>query len=207
LTKIGDGTLILAAGTNTNGTSTYTGPTSVNDGALIVDGAISGSTIAVNTGGTLGGGGTVTAVNLSSGGNLAPGNGGIGTLTAANVTFASGSAFTLEINSSLVGGTDRLAASGTVNLASASLSAFDLGAATLSGGQVFNFITATSVVGQFAGLPDLAFLTIGANSYQIDYTSSSVSLIAVPEPGSALLFAGAFGTLLGLRRRPNRASK
>ncbi|WP_298023861.1 autotransporter-associated beta strand repeat-containing protein, partial [uncultured Parasphingopyxis sp.] len=72
LTKMGTGTFTLS------GEGTYTGPTRVNGGSMIVHGVIV-SDATVNAGARLGGSGTVGAV-ISAGGTLAPGA-SIGTLT------------------------------------------------------------------------------------------------------------------------------
>jgi autotransporter-associated beta strand protein len=96
----GGGNLIISAGTETlSGAGSYTGTTTINGGTLLVNGAIS-SGVTVNSGGTLGGTGTVPSVTLNSGGMLAPGAAGAGTLTVNGaVTFVSGSKFVVEQSS------------------------------------------------------------------------------------------------------------
>ena len=67
----------------------YSGPTTVANGVLQVDGTVSHSAITVKGVGLLDGTGTVGAVTVLEGGVLAPGDGGIGTLnTTGNVTFS-----------------------------------------------------------------------------------------------------------------------
>ncbi len=52
----------------------------------------------MNSGGTLGGTGTVAATTINSGGTLAPGN-SIGTMTVSgNLSFASGSTYAVEVS-------------------------------------------------------------------------------------------------------------
>ncbi|MCF8533674.1 MAG: autotransporter-associated beta strand repeat-containing protein [Reyranella sp.] len=90
LNKTGGGTLILS------GANTYTGPTSIDDGRLAVNGSIT-SDVTVGSGGNLGGSGTITGT-VSSGGTLAPGN-SIGTLTVnGSFTQAAGSTYQVEVN-------------------------------------------------------------------------------------------------------------
>ncbi|WP_075090615.1 beta strand repeat-containing protein [Verrucomicrobium spinosum] len=95
LVKVGSGAFKLTRA------NTYTGTTTVNAGALIVNGST--STGAMNVSGTLGGNGTVGGVTtLLTGGSLNPGdpdsNGGIGKLTLSQgVTLNTGSSSTLEI--------------------------------------------------------------------------------------------------------------
>ena len=67
LEKIGAGSLVLTAA------NTYTGPTTVNAGALVVNGSIANSAVTVNSGAILAGTGTVGATTINSGGTFAPG--------------------------------------------------------------------------------------------------------------------------------------
>ena len=71
------------------GTNTYTGSTAVNDGKLIVDGSLGTTAVAVESGATLGGIGSIGgAVNVKAGAFVAPGNTGARTLTVASATLA-----------------------------------------------------------------------------------------------------------------------
>ena len=87
LTKAGPGVVMLA------GNNTYTGPTVVDEGRLIVYGSIAaGSNVSVQNGATLGGAGTLYGnVGGAAGGNIAPG-------MSTNVSSCTG---TLTINGDL----------------------------------------------------------------------------------------------------------
>jgi len=78
-TKVGSGSLTLS------GNNTYTGQTAVNAGTLLVNGSQSTATgaVTVASAATLGGTGTLGGATTING-ILAPGDGGIGTLTIAN---------------------------------------------------------------------------------------------------------------------------
>jgi len=68
MTKNSVGTLTLG------GVNTYTGATTVGGGLLVVNGSIASSPVTIQSGGTLGGSGTVGAVTVQSGGTINPGN-------------------------------------------------------------------------------------------------------------------------------------
>jgi autotransporter-associated beta strand protein len=110
LVKAGAGTLAL------NGASTYTGPTSVTNGTLLVNGGLV-SPVTVWDGAVLGGTGRITtnatAVTVKAGGSVNPGTiGGVGTLTVTGaVDFASGSVLAVDLSGATA---DRLAVSGNV---------------------------------------------------------------------------------------------
>ena len=63
----GSGVQVLA------GSNTYTGPTTINQGTLLVNGSLV-SPVTVNSGGTLGGTGNLASGTVSSGGAIAPGS-------------------------------------------------------------------------------------------------------------------------------------
>jgi fibronectin-binding autotransporter adhesin len=99
ITKIEGGTVKLSS------LNTYSGSTTVNAGALLVNGSLSASVnpVSVN-GGRLGGTGTISRpVSITSSGTIRPGDGGPGTLTINNgqtLTLASGSTYTWEAGAS-----------------------------------------------------------------------------------------------------------
>ena len=82
LTKTGTGVLTLS------GTNTYTGPTTVSAGTLLVNGSQPSSSVTVASGATLGGTGTTGPVTIS--GIVSPGVGGPGILHSGNATFNPG---------------------------------------------------------------------------------------------------------------------
>ena len=77
LEKTGAGTLELAAA------NTYTGPTLVSEGTLVVNGSVGNTATTVAAAGTLGGNGTLGG-GVTARGNLAPGHRGIGNLAVGS---------------------------------------------------------------------------------------------------------------------------
>ncbi|HEJ8033370.1 TPA: S8 family serine peptidase, partial [Serratia marcescens] len=112
LTKQGIGTLVLT------GNNTYSGPTLVNQGRLAINGSVT-SAVSVQSGGIVGGSGTVGSLIARRGGTVAPGN-SIGTLNVAgDVSFEPGSRYAVEVGPN--GQSDRIQSGG---------------AATIGGGEV-----------------------------------------------------------------------
>lgn len=201
---ISGGTLVL------NGANAYGGATTVNAGTLLVGGTITGSVTTVNSGGTLGGTGTVGTVTVNGDGTLAPGS-GVGLFSTGSVTLGAGATFSLEIDTTSAA-TDRLASNGTLTLSIANdsqLAIDDLNPMSISSG-TYTFITYTpggwnGGLFSYGGTPigDDTVIVVEGNPFTLDYNAggNSVALIAVPEPGACVAFAGGAGLLLGLRRR------
>ncbi len=143
LTKTGPAVLTLT------GTSTYTGPTAVSNGTLIVNGAISSSAVAVEAGATLGGSGFVVA----------------------SASFTDGSIARNNVGTPLTVGTLDMAGNATMNVATAApLSAGDY--------PLINYTTLTGT-GQFTGLNiGGSGLASGATA-SVVFTGSAVALSVV----------------------------
>ena len=205
ITKTGAGSLELS-GANSN-----TGPTTVTGGKLLVSGSLSGTTAVAVNAGTLGGGGTINPaaiVTVASGADISPGN-SIGTLNTGPVSFADGSAFTIELGT-LTGDQLNVTGAGSITgTVALNLSLLAVPTETT----LFTIINGTS---PFAGR-----FNFGGNSldegeefevtsggfyraFTISYAADSgndVTLLAVPEPGSAALLMLGGVALLRRRRR------
>lgn len=99
LTKSTGGTLTLSA------TNTYTGPTLVNGGVLLINGMSTGSAVTVSGGATLGGTGKVygptgavyAVTTVATNSHISPGNSGAGTLTLRSLDATSGAGFVFRL--------------------------------------------------------------------------------------------------------------
>jgi len=115
VTKTGPGVWMLG------GVNTYTGPTTVNAGALVVDGSIASSSLTtVNSGAALEGTGTVGPTVINAGGFLAPGH-QPGTMTVnGSLAFQTGAFYIVQVNpatasnTNVVGGTATIQPGSTV---------------------------------------------------------------------------------------------
>jgi fibronectin-binding autotransporter adhesin len=204
------------------GANTYTGTTTVNFGTLLVNGSTAaGSAVTVNNGGTLGGSGTVGGtVGVLNGGNLSPGN-STGILHTGALTLNAGSNLLLEVASGsgptgTGAGTiyDQVAVTGTILLAG---NLAVTATTTLNIGDKY-FIAlndgSDAVSGTFANTTANVY-TAGSNVFLVNYTDNgdggltfndiSLTVTAIPEPGTWLAGALAVGASFTQRRRLLRA--
>jgi fibronectin-binding autotransporter adhesin len=224
ITKLGAGTLQL------DGASSYTGATKVDAGRLLVNGSLSAtSAVTVNNGGTLGGSGTVGAVNVIAGGTLAPGN-SPGTINTGNLTLPGSLSSELSkavSGSQPVAGTDydQVNVTGTVNLAGGDL-VLTLGTGLQEGDLYFLVRNdgIDGITGEFSTLGGVSTtltqgsqFTQGAYTFLISYTGNAeagiptftggndLALQVIPEPQTwAMLLSGAGVLTLWQRTRRRR---
>ena len=170
ITKEGSGTLTLT------GTSTYTGPTTVSAGTLLVNGNNSAAVGAVTVnGGSLGGTGTVGgALTIRAAGSITPGA-GIGTLTSGPVV----------LEGSLVAGydnadpakIDKLRVNGDLNLAAGSVLVLNaVGTFPTGGAQVIATYTG-SLTGTFASITGLPAGYSVAYGYDDGISPNNIALV------------------------------
>jgi fibronectin-binding autotransporter adhesin len=192
--KQGPGTVNIASA---NG---YTGGTAVNAGTLLITGSVVGVTT-VNAGGTLGGAGTLDAVNVV-GGTLAPGN-GIGTLTTGTLTLNAASTLKLELtlgDTTPGGGINDLAiVNGNLTL-DGTLQVTELGG-PLSDDGIYTLLDYSGILTDNGLALDASFLAVHPGAAIIIDTVNTQVLLSVPEPASAVSILGGLCLFAGLRRR------
>jgi len=175
LVKNNSSTLVLS------GANTFTGPTTINGGSLLVNGSLGSGAVKV-AGGQLAGNGTIGGpTTVQSGGTLSPGS-GIGTLTVNNgVTLQSGSTTWMEI-SKAQNASDQLVVSGTLNCGGTLIVSNVSG--TFAAGDTFKLFQAGTITGSFASfsLPalnaGLAWNTANLGSGLISVVSTTPTNLA-----------------------------
>ena len=192
LIKNSGGTVVLSAANQ------YSGGTAIDAGTLLVDNTAGSGTgsgpVAVNTGGTLGGVGTISGpTTIVSGSILAPGDGGIGALTIDNTLSLDNTATAaMEINASaatsdLVEGVTTMTYAGTLSVTNL--------AGTFAAGDTFTLFYAGSYAGSFTtinlpALPDgLGWNTAGLavnGSITIVINPPTVATAATATPSTVL---------------------
>ena len=205
--------------TTLSGASSYSGPTTVNSGTLLVtnsSGSATGSgAVEVKSGAVFGGTGAITGpLTLDLGATLSPGAGGVGTLGVGGVTLNSGSTFAVDLDPGH-NQADLLRVTGAVSLNLSDLVINLLSAPTP--GQTFDilFNDGSDAISGFFNQGHTVFGVYNGQSYRfrIDYaynadggaTGNDIRLTeTVPEPGTGLLF-GLGGLILALKRRRAKA--
>lgn len=212
LTKSGNGTLLLMSA------NTYTGPTTIAQGRLIVDGSLGASDVGVNAGASLGGMGTIAGRLTVAGGNTPSTRGlldltdGIaGTLKLTNPSSSetvltlggpagSPSAMTFEVGSTA----DRIQIDTgkiLVNPGGSSIAITGLPGLTTG---TYDLITFPS--GQASGLSfvTLSSASVSGFSISLQTTPTTLQLVVVPEPMTMCGVALVAGTWIAIRRRDDR---
>ncbi|HYE19810.1 MAG TPA: autotransporter-associated beta strand repeat-containing protein [Tepidisphaeraceae bacterium] len=222
--KLGAGDLFI------KGIASYTGPTQVGAGALLLHPAasITTSIVTVQDDGRIGGEGTVDGtIRVRSGGTIAPGGlsaaDPIGTIVASAVDFSNG-AVAVQLNGAGAAGAayDQLEVTGTdtdVPLSGAVGLTVELNYVPEYGDQftIVELLGTGEVLGQFAGraegLAMPAVSSANGQSYglQIDYHGGSggndivLTVVPVPEPGT--FGVAAASALVALARRTRRSRR
>lgn len=218
ITKSGTGNMAI------NGTATYTGTTTVSDGGFYINGNAGAATGNITTaaGTTLGGIGTVGALNTTISGIHAPGElNAIGTQTFNNLlTYAAGSSLAWQIDAGATdpgpavanaGSYDRIISNGGIARSGTGTITFGISLAVGAFSDAF-WDTDKSWSNIYTGVSDLTsiFNAFGgsvaadgsvAGEGQFSFSGSNLIWTAVPEPTFALILPTLAGTLLRRRRK------
>jgi autotransporter-associated beta strand protein len=194
IAKSGSGSWILA------GTNTYTGPTTVSNGTLLVNGSLALVSVVTVFGGTLGGTGIIGgSVAVHANASLSPGN-PLGALTInGNLTLAADSMTRIVVvHSPLTNNSTHI--SGVLTEAG-SLIVTNIGGTALAAGDSFKLFSAASYNGAFDSM-NLPPLSAGLG-WNTDFLNSNgtLSVVVASSPmlgsvsisGGSLVFKGSGG--------------
>ena len=191
LIKIGSGVLLLG------GSSTYSGPTTINQGELLVNGSLV-SAVTVSSG-AVGGSGTLGTVTVSPSGAIAPGS-PLGTLTlGGSLILSSGAMLDYDLDTPSSSG---MIACGPVVASSLGFSTFSFENTSNFVPGVYDLIQSnTPLPGNLLGGSTSG--SIGGYPANLAVSGKELVLNVAPEPGTLALLAT--GALIGVGwqyRRP-----
>lgn len=189
--KIGTGAWTLT------GTGTISTSTTISGGVLSVNGQLTSPTVTVATGGTLAGTGTIIG-NVTTNGTIAPGN-SIGTLTVTgNYTQATGSTYTVELNTTT---SDLINVNGAATIQNGTAVNVLVAPGFYPLGKQYTIVSATGgVTGQFSTLTDNApfvdfALDQDANDIFLDVIRSGVPFQQIAQTRNEIAAAGGLQSL------------
>ena len=191
LQKIGSGVLFLT------GSNTYTGPTTVNQGTLAVNGALAGP-VTVNNGGILGGTGSLGSVTVNNGGQLAPGNSPGVMSVSGSLSLVLGAVLDYELGTPST--SDEVwMPSGQLMLDGQQFSDFNFTHLAGFGPGTYTLIDAQAIIGELG--PSTSGAIGGYTATLAVQGNSDLVLQVVPEPSTMALLIAAAAGLAGYRRR------
>ena len=155
IVKVGLGTVTLA------GVNTYSGTTTVSNGTLVINGTNGTGALTVTTNGTLNGNGLIKgATTIQLGGTLSPTGTFPTTLTVSNsLTLAGNGNFRIGTGQTAdkIAGVSTCTSGGTLNIT--------LNSGSLTGGEIFTLVQATSYGGSAPAAGTMPSLSSGQNWY------------------------------------------
>jgi outer membrane autotransporter protein len=193
LDRTGAGSFAGATGferlTVNSGAWTLTGSQVYSNGATIVGGrlALAGTLIApvtVQSGGTIGGNGTISSLSVASGGTVAPGN-SIGTITVSGA-FAQAAGSTYAAETAAAGASDLIIVGGTATIGSGATLAVARDGGNYTIGKRYILLSATGgITGQYT----LSQLASGGTEFRLGQSATSI-FVDVARAGASLVGLG-----------------